>query len=120
MTLGELSASTPVVVAAVVLLLTVVGILARWLAVSLWRALRAGLTRQGERIGDLETDVTELRAEARLEAVRRWQLEAALLRVGLDLPRWPDSPDITPDDLEADTSVSRSMPPLPEFPRHRR
>lgn len=133
-TIGELTSSTPVAVAAVVLLLSAVGLLARWLAASLWRALRAGLTRQGERLGALEDKVAELRADARIEGVRRFQLEATLLRAGFPLPPWPDSPDVDrdfldrggiPDDfldrgIPDDTRAAPSIPPLPEFPRHRR
>lgn len=114
-------APLPVTVALLVLLVAVVGALARWLAGSLWRSLRAALTRQGERIGALEHDVDGLRADARLEGIRRFQLEATLLRRGFDLPPWPDSPHVDVDEDQADEDdppPGTTWMPTQHFTRH--
>jgi hypothetical protein len=100
-------------------------------------ALAAGIARritrrsarpQGERLGDLERRLT-------LEQTRRRQIEAVLIDDGLRLPYWPpDGPNQYRPTLRADddrddrelldqapaTAHAPSIPPLPEYPHHRR
>jgi hypothetical protein len=64
------------------LLLAVVLLLA---AAQVGRRLFGSLQRQGERIGALEQG-------ARATELRRYQVEATLLGLGVPLPPWPDGP----------------------------
>lgn len=60
---------------------------------SAYRAMRATLGRFGERVGRLEQARAADRQAARLERVRRWQLECALLNASIPVPPWPDHAD---------------------------
>lgn len=105
-------------------------------AAAIGRRLVASLTRQGARIGALET-------LAEKERTRRRQVEAELLELGVTLPYWPDDPvdprelavlrrrirelEVPADDREDQdehygpaTSLELDRPPVPELPRHRR
>lgn len=129
--------------------LQVTGAAGPWLALALVllgiasrvaRSARASARRQGERIGALE-----LRADS--ERIRRQQVEDELRRRGVRLPWWPadgrpqyDPPPAYRDDEDQDdgrryslqeiedsayrdgpeTAESPRIPPLPDFPRHRR
>jgi hypothetical protein len=64
------------------------------------KRLFGSVQRQGARIGRLEQLHVQAVGRARLERVRRYQLEVALLREGVDLAPWPDSP--TADDVDQD------------------
>jgi hypothetical protein len=99
------------------------------------RVARRSARPQGERLGQLERLVLS-------EQTRRRQAEAELAdRYGVELPYWPpdgprprhrdDGPDWTEaaprnDEDQADalddarTRVAPSIPPLPEYPQHRR
>lgn len=96
------------------------------------RVARRSARPQGERLGELER-------RQDLERTRRLQLEAVLAGYGVDLPYWPpdgpnqrrpapaprhrDDDEDQADELEpADlrTRESPSIPPLPEYPQHRR
>lgn len=111
---------------------------APWLAVSVvclaaaawvFRQGRRSAQAQGRRLGKLER-------LAVLEQTRRRQTEAWLIDHGARLPLWPpdgprplerdyredyrderDDEDLADDDL---TRERPRVPPLPEFPRHRR
>lgn len=83
--------------------------------------------RFGQRLETVEIDL-------RFERTRRIQVEHELSRAGFILPDWPDDPPLPParplvDERDVDehlvdgypeTEQRVSVPPLPEFPRHRR
>jgi hypothetical protein len=102
------------------------------------RAARQSAVRQGERIGQLEK-----RADS--ERLRRQQVEAHLTGLGIRLPWWPadgrpaptyepysgpgpwpqDGVPLPYDDEDQDegdppTAEGLRIPPLPDWPRHRR
>lgn len=129
-------------------MLQVTGAAGPWLALALVllgiasriaRAARNSARAQGERIGALEK-------QAESEKLRRQQVEAHLMGLGIRLPWWPadgrpapsyepySGPGPWPEDgvplpydEEEDgyrdgpeTNASPRIPPLPAFPRHRR
>lgn len=83
-----------------------------------WRVAhnaRASARAQGERIGALEQ-------RSRSTELRRYQVEAALLRAGVALPAWPDGPhprDLDPPafDEDADDDFTAALP-TQHFTRH--
>lgn len=82
-----------------------------------WRVAhnaRASLQRQGARIGRLEQD-------RRAAELRRYQVEATLLRAGIELPPWPDGPH-APRDADAepawDDDPGTTALPTQHFTRH--
>jgi hypothetical protein len=95
------------------------------------RITRRSARPQGERLGELERLVL-------LEQTRRRQIEAVLIDDGLPLPYWaPDGPnqyrgrprrDVDEDDRRDDrrdeppsTALDPlPIPPLPDYPHHRR
>jgi hypothetical protein len=96
-----------------VLVAFVVLVVAAQMARRLWGSVR----RLGARVGALEQS-------RRLEQYRRYQLEATLLRDGLDLPPWPDSPQVDLVDRidrtdEDDPAPMTTELPTQHFSRHR-
>lgn len=105
----------------------VVLVMARRAAAAVGR-LEGSVRRLGERLGAVEIDLTG-------ETTRRRQLEQTLREHGIRLPYWPGDPaelyrtpathdyDSDEDDLfERSTTETRRtpIPPIPDFPRHRR
>jgi hypothetical protein len=110
-TIGEIlataSAQTPWLIFVATVLLGLAGLVAR--------RVYAGLRRQGERIGHLEQLRIRDRERAQLERVRRYQLEVALDRAGIDLAPWPDSPA---DDDDPDDDLRTTQLATQDFSRH--
>jgi len=101
------------------------------------RVARRSAKPQGERLGELERRQDQ-------ERIRRVQLEDVLADYGVNLPPWPpdgprrrppvfyrdDAPDWTPapddDEDQGDeheeprTRLAPTIPPLPNYPQHRR
>lgn len=106
------------------LALTVLGI-----AASVARQQRRSARTQGERLGELER-------RAELERTRRLQVEAVLADYNVDLPWWPpdgpnqrrpepryrddDRDQVDDRDDAPATTRAPSVPPLPDYPHHRR
>jgi hypothetical protein len=90
------------------------------------RITRRSARPQGERLGELERRLD-------LEQTRRKQIEAVLIDDGLRLPYWPpdgpnqyrprrDADDDRDDRRDAPSTALDPLPipPLPDYPQHRR
>jgi hypothetical protein len=73
-----------------------IGVALVWVALNTRKALIGSMGRIGARVGRLEQGRIADQEAARLERVRRWQLEAALIAVGTPIPPWPDHSDDVP------------------------